>query len=197
MTELLSDWERYLHVRDRAPDLIQCAVMHQQFESIHPFLDGNGRVGRLLITLFLIERDRLSQPLLYLSDFVERHRSDYYDMLQRVRTHGEWIPSLRYFLTGVEETARDAATRARRLLELRETMLQQAEPALVDQLFINPYITISKAAEVLGVSQPTATKVVRKLEADGVLQEVTRRSWGKVYLAAGVLAAIEPSADSR
>jgi Fic family protein len=76
-------------------------------------------------------------------------------------------------------------------------MLQQAEPALVDQLFINPYITISKAAEVLGVSQPTATKVVRKLEADDVLQEVTRRSWGKVYLAAGVLAAIEPSADSR
>jgi Fic family protein len=197
MTELLSDWERYLHVRDQAPDLIQCAIMHQQFESIHPFLDGNGRVGRLLITLFLIERGRLSQPLLYLSDFVERHRSDYYDMLQRVRTHGEWIPWLRYFLTGVEETARDAATRARRLLELRETMLQQAEPALVDQLFINPYITIAKAAEVLGVSQPTATKVVRKLEADGVLQEVTRRSWGKVYLAAGVLAAIEPSADSR
>jgi Fic family protein len=197
MTELLSDWERYLHVRDQAPDLIQCAIMHQQFESIHPFLDGNGRVGRLLITLFLTERGRLSQPLLYLSDFVERHRSDYYDMLQRVRTHGEWIPWLRYFLTGVEETARDAATRARRLLELRETMLQQAEPALVDQLFINPYITISKAAEVLGVSQPTATKVVRKLEADGVLQEVTRRSWGKVYLAAGVLAAIEPQANSR
>jgi Fic family protein len=197
MTELLSDWERYLHVRDQAPDLIQCAIMHQQFESIHPFLDGNGRVGRLLITLFLIERGRLSQPLLYLSDFVERHRSDYYDMLQRVRTHGEWIPWLRYFLTGVEETARDAATRARRLLELRETMLQQAEPALVDQLFINPYITISKAAEVLGVSQPTATKVLRKLEAEGVLQEVTRRSWGKVYLAAGVLAAIEPQANSR
>ena len=191
MHELLADWERYLHVRDRTPDLIQCAIMHEQFEAIHPFLDGNGRVGRLMITLFLIERGRLSHPLLYLSDFVERHRSDYYDLLQRVRTHGEWIPWLRYFLTGVEETARDAATRARRLLELRETMLQQADPALVDQLFINPYITISKAAEVLGVSQPTATKVLKKLEADGGLKETTRRTWGKVYLARGVLAAIE------
>lgn len=196
MHELLADWERYLHVRDRTPDLIQCAIMHEQFEAIHPFLDGNGRVGRLMITLFLIERGRLSQPLLYLSDFVERHRSDYYDLLQRVRTHGEWIPWLRYFLTGVEETARDAATRARRLLELRETMLQQADPALVDQLFINPYITISKAAEVLGVSQPTATKVLKKLEAASVLKETTRRTWGKVYLAQGVLAAIENPSKS-
>jgi len=196
MTELLSDWERYLQVRDQVPDLIQCAIMHEQFEAIHPFLDGNGRVGRLLITLFLIERGRLSQPLLYLSDFVERHRSDYYDLLQRVRTHGEWIPWLRYFLAGVAETARDAALRARHLLELREVMLQQADAPLVDQLFINPYITISKAAGVLGVSQPTATKVVRKLEADGVLQEVTRRNWGKVYLARQVLDAVGPAKDS-
>lgn len=196
MHELLADWERYLHLRDRTPDLIQCAIMHEQFEAIHPFLDGNGRVGRLMITLFLIERGRLSQPLLYLSDFVERHRSDYYDLLQRVRTHGEWIPWLRYFLTGVEETARDAATRARRLLELRESLLQQAAPALVDQLLINPYITISKAAAVLAVSQPTATKVLKKLEADGILQETTRRTWGKVYLARGVLAAIENPAKT-
>ncbi len=196
MTELLADWERYLHVRDRTPDLVQCAIMHEQFEAIHPFLDGNGRVGRLMITLFLIERGRLSQPLLYLSDFVECHRSDYYDLLQRVRTHGEWIPWLRYFLTGVERTARDAALRARRLLELRETMMRKAERALVDQLFVNPYITISKAAEVLGVSQPTATKVLKKLEADGVLKETTRRTWGKVYLARGVLAAIETPAKT-
>ena len=134
--------------------------------------------------------------MLYLSDFVERHRSDYYDLLQRVRTHGEWIPWLRYFLTGVERTARDAALRARRLLELRETMMRKAERALVDQLFVNPYITISKAAEVLGVSQPTATKVLKKLEADGVLKETTRRTWGKVYLARGVLAAIETPAKT-
>lgn len=197
MTELLADWERYLHVRDQTPDLLQCAIMHEQFEAIHPFLDGNGRVGRLMITLFLIERGRLSRPLLYLSDFIERHRSDYYDLLQRVRTHGEWIPWLRYFLTGVEETARDAGERARRLMELRETMIRETESALVDQLFVNPYITIAKAAEVLGVTQPTATKVVKRLEASGLLTKKTRGNWGKVYLAAGVLAAIERNTEGK
>jgi Fic family protein len=138
MTELLADWERYLHLHDRTPDLVQCAIMHEQFEAIHPFLDGNGRVGRLMITLFLIERGRLSRPLLYLSDFIERHRQDYYDLLQRVRTHGEWIPWIRYFLTGVGETARDAAARARRLLELREAMIRHTDHALVDRLLTNP-----------------------------------------------------------
>lgn len=196
MNEMLADWERYLHTRDQVPDLIQCAIMHEQFEAIHPFLDGNGRVGRLMITLFLIERGRLSRPLLYLSDFIERHRQDYYDLLQRVRTHGEWLPWIRYFLTGVEETARDAATRARRLLELRETMLKEAEPALVDQLLVNPYIAIGKAATVMGVTHPTATKILRKLEAGGLLREVTRRTWGKVYVATGVLAALEPAAKT-
>jgi Fic family protein len=93
----------------------------------------------------------------------------------------------------VEETARDAATRARRLLELREAMLQQADPALVDQLLVNPYIAIGKAASVLRVTHPTATKVLRKLEASGMLKEITRRNWGKVYVAAGVLVALEPS----
>ncbi len=192
MTELLADWERYLHLHDRTPNLVQCAIMHEQFEAIHPFLDGNGRVGRLMITLFLIERGRLSRPLLYLSDFIERHRQDYYDLLQRVRTHGDWIPWIRYFLAGVEETARDAATRARRLLELREGLMRQTDHALVDRLFANPYISIAKAAEVMGVSQPTATRVIRELEAKGIMKETTGRNWGKIYLAVGVLAAIEP-----
>ncbi len=191
MHALLGDWEKYLHVRDRYPDLVQCAILHEQFEAIHPFLDGNGRVGRLLITLFLVERGRLSRPLLYLSDFVERHRGDYYDLLQRVRTHGDWTPWLRYFLAGVDETARDASDRARRLLDLREAMLKEAEQALVDQLFDNPYVSIAKAAEVLGVTHPTATRVLRKLQEKGVLTETTGRSWGKLYLAKGVLAALD------
>jgi len=194
MNDLLSDWERYLHVRDQTPDLVQCAIMHEQFEAIHPFLDGNGRVGRLMITLFLIERGRLSQPLLYLSDFIERHRSDYYDLLQRVRTHGEWTPWLRYFLTGVEQTARDSAGRARRLLELREKMALLTDRALVDQLFVNPYLSIAQAADVMGVSQPTATKVLKGLEANGWLKETTGRNWGKIYLAHKVLAALEKPA---
>jgi len=193
MTESLSNWERYLHVRDTVPELIQCAILHEQFEAIHPFLDGNGRVGRLLITLFLIERGRLSQPLLYLSDFVERHKSDYYDLLQRVRTHGEWIPWIRYFLAGVETTAKDAARRARQLLDMRESLLRETKGAmaLADQLLNNPYITIATAAKVLGVATPTATRLVRELEAKGLLRETTGKSWGKVYVAPGVLASLE------
>src|SRR5208282_4234775 len=109
MMDCLFDWEGFLHQRKTLPDLIQCALLHEQFEAIHPFRDGNGRVGRLLITLFLIERGRLQQPLLNLSDFVERHRMDYYDLLLRVRTHGDWVPWVRYFLAGIEATARDAA----------------------------------------------------------------------------------------
>jgi Fic family protein len=196
MTELLSDWERYLHVRDAMPELVQCAILHEQFEAIHPFLDGNGRVGRLLITLFLIERGRLSQPVLYLSDFVERHKSDYYDLLQRVRTHGEWIPWIRYFLAGVEATAKDASARAQRLLDLRETLFRDTKgaPALVDQLLTNPYITIATVTKVLDVTTPTATRLVRELESKGVLRETTGRSWGRIYVAPGVLTALEQRA---
>ena len=96
MKDALHDWEKFLHSRDIIPDLIQCALMHVQFETIHPFLDGNGRVGRLLITFFLLERKRLSQPLLYLSAYIDSHKTDYYELLQRVRTHGEWNAWLRF-----------------------------------------------------------------------------------------------------
>jgi Fic family protein len=198
MTELLSDWEGYLHKRDSMPDLIQCAILHEQFEAIHPFLDGNGRVGRLLITLFLIERGRLSQPLLYLSDFIERHRSDYYQLLQRIRTHGEWIPWIRFFLAGVEATAKDAARRARTLAGIREALMRETggEHGLVDSLLSNPYITLATAAKALDVSVPTATRRIKELESKGVLREVTGRGWRKVYLAAEILAVIERRADS-
>lgn len=198
MTELLADWERYHDDRNSMPDLIQCALLHEQFEAIHPFRDGNGRVGRLLITLFLIERGRLLQPLLNLSDFVERHRMDYYDLLLRVRTHGDWVPWVRYFLAGIESTARDAAVRARQLLELRESLLRETRGAgaLADQVLSNPYVTISTAAKVMGISAPTATRLVRELVAKGLLRETTGRKWGKVYVAPGVLAALERRATT-
>src|SRR5204863_10032822 len=101
LMEVLGAWEQFLHERNRVPDLVQCALVHEQFEAIHPFLDGNGRVGRLLITLFLIERGRLSQPLLYLSAYIEQHRREYYDSLQAVRTDGAWKGWLGFFLSGV------------------------------------------------------------------------------------------------
>jgi Fic family protein len=191
MTELLAGWERYLHVRDQVPDLVQCAVMHEHFEAIHPFLDGNGRVGRLLVMLFLIERGRLSQPLLYLSDFIERHREDYYAFLLAVRTKGEWAPWIRYFLAGVTETATAAAQTAQLLVSLREQMVREFEVGLVDQLFSNPFISAPAAAAAMNASLPTARKALRALEAKGVLVEQSKRKWGQYYVAKGILSIVE------
>lgn len=181
------------------PDLVQCALMHEQFEAIHPFLDGNGRVGRLLITLFLIERKRLAQPLLYLSEFIEAHRQDYYDCLQRVRSHGDWRTWLLYFLRGVEETAGRAVSQAARLTDLRETLgrrLSKSAAArnLLDALFVNPYVNVTNAARRLKVAFPTAQRAIALLEKEGLLEEVSGRSWGRFYVSRPILAAIEDGA---
>jgi len=199
MMEALANWETFLHQRERFPDLVQCALMHEQFEAIHPFLDGNGRVGRLLITLFLVERGRLTQPLLYLSDYIESHRQQYYDSLQRVRTEGDWSGWLHFFLVGVEETARAAVRQAGGLMDLRETYRQRLgrKPnalKLLDELFVNPYITAARAVRVLGVSGPTARHAIALLQEEGVLGEMTGRSWGRIYLARPILQAIEARA---
>lgn len=196
MTEALNDWETFLHVRDTIPDLIQCAMMHVQFETIHPFLDGNGRVGRLLVTFFLLERNRLSQPLLYLSAYIDSHKSDYYDLLQRVRTHGEWIPWLRFFLQGVTEVAVAAGKQAKQLHKLREeyrAVLRDKPNALIvlDELFINPYMTISRAGKVLDKTPPTARAAVIVLEEKNILKELTGQQWGKFYVSQPILDAIE------
>src|SRR5437588_4859563 len=196
LMQCLADWELFLHERNRLPDLVQCALMHEQFEAIHPFLDGNGRVGRLLITLFLIERGRLSQPLLYLSAYIEAHRQDYYDLLQRVRTEGDWIGWLRFFITGVTETAGEAVRHAGRLMDLREKFQARLRDkpkalALLDQLFINPYMTVARAERILKVSNPTARQAVTLLQKNGMLDELSRRAWVRLYLAKPILRAIE------
>jgi len=196
MTEALGAWERFLHERELMPDLVQCALMHEQFEAIHPFLDGNGRVGRLLITLFLIERGRLTQPLLYLSEYIERHRQDYYELLQRVRTHGDWQGWIMFFLAGVADTATKAVAQAGRLMDLREEYRARLKTTpraveLLDELFTNPYITVSRAASALSVSNPTARQAVAALENAGMLEEVSGRAWGKLYLARPIMRVIE------
>lgn len=201
MHEALAAWETFLHHRGELPDLVQCALMHEHFEAIHPFLDGNGRVGRLLIPLFLIERGRLSHPLLYLSEFIERHRDDYYRGLMRVRTHGDWNGWLHYFLAGVEWSARRAVRQARQLLALREELRQRigAKPralALIDPLFENPFLDASRVKRLLGVSDPTARKLIGELETAGIVRETTGRAWGRQYLAAGVLAAIDDPGEA-
>ena len=198
LQEALWAWEKFLHERSRVPDLIQCGLVHEQFEAIHPFLDGNGRVGRLLIPHFLIERGRLSQPLLYLSAYIEAHRQDYYDCLQRVRTDGDWNSWLRFFLTGVAETAQEGVRQAGKLMELRERFRAQLRErpkalGLLDALFVNPFVSVAKAARFLKVSNPTARQAVRVLQEFGVLGEVTGRAWNQLYLARPILNAIEGS----
>jgi Fic family protein len=191
----LDSWEKFLHMRDRLPDLIQCGLMHEQFEAIHPFLDGNGRVGRLMIVLFLIERGRLSQPLLYLSAFFERHRERYYERLQRVRTHADWNGWLAFFLEGVAATAVEAVDRARSLLELRERyrtpLLKTAKGLiLLDALFANPYVTAARAAEILQATDPTARKIIGQLVDAGLLSSAGEE-YGRTYVAQPILRIIE------
>lgn len=195
MHECLKHWERFVNERGRMPELVQCALIHEHFEAIHPFLDGNGRIGRLLITLFLIERGRLSQPLLYLSSYIEQHKADYYALLQRIRAHGDWSSWLRYFLAAIRDTSRSAIEQSQSILKLRERYRQKLRKehralALLDELFINPYTTAARAADKLGVSPPTASKTIRVLEKIGMLREVTGREWARVWVARPILKAV-------
>jgi Fic family protein len=190
MLSLLDDLERFLHEETLRP-LVQAAILHYQFEAIHPFGDGNGRVGRLLIPLFLRDRGLLPQPLLYLSAYFERSRSEYYDKLLRVSTHGDWDDWIRYFLLGVSAQAREAADLADRLLALHNRYREELQAqhvtanalALIDALFENPLIYTKRAETVLGVSAPTARATIKTLEEQGVLREITNRNWRKLYQA--------------
>jgi Fic family protein len=196
---VLGDWEKYLHERESFPPLIQCALMHSQFESIHPFVDGNGRVGRLLITLFLCERGHLSQPLLYLSGFLEAHRSEYYERLQKIREDGDWIGWVDFFLRGVAEQARDALECAERILGLKERYRIRLQTkratgtllALLDGLFLNPYVTVAGAAKHMHVTFATAQSALNKLEDLKIVREVTGSKRNRVYCAEELLRMIE------
>lgn len=196
MKEALGHWEKFLHVRETMPDLVQCGLMHEHFEAIHPFLDGNGRVGRLLITLFLMERGRLSQPLLYLSEFIERHRRDYYAGLLAVRTHGDWTNWLVYFLNGVRWSAQRAIRQSRLLIALREKLMKRVSALpralpVIDALFENPFLGPARVMKLTGVSDPTARKLIAGMKKAGVVRETTGRKWGKQFVADAVLKAIE------
>lgn len=196
MKDCLSAWERFLHERDQLPELVQCALMHEHFEAIHPFLDGNGRIGRLLVTLFLIERRRLSRPLLYVSSYIEAHRDEYYARLQNIRTHAAWPEWLRFFLLAVRDSARNALDQSQTIVDLRvrlHTKLarQHKAQALLDALFVNPYTTVARATVDLGVTAPTALKTIRALEKALVLEEATGREWGRLWVARPILKALQ------
>ena len=175
---LLADWERYAHADLEIPLLVQNALLHYQFETLHPFLDGNGRIGRLLSVFLLVEHGRLPAPLLYLSTFLERDRERYYETLQAVRERGDPLPWIELFLAAVCSQAADAVVRAQRIVELRERYRMAAAEiasssamALVNLVCETPIVS-SRAVEAgLGVSRPTALRLLKQLERVGVLEE--------------------------
>ena len=178
---LLADWEAFVHDEAPLPPLVRCALMHYQFEAIHPFRDGNGRIGRLLIPLLLMERGVLRHPLLYLSAWFERHRQRYYDGLYAVSASGDWTPWLRFFLEGVREQAADAVDRARKLRGLHEDyrrrLLEGRASAnalrLADELPLVPVVSRRAVASLLGVTPAGASLVVDRLAEAGILQPLT------------------------
>lgn len=176
LAELLGDWERFVNDDGRAlPALIQAALMHYQFETIHPFLDGNGRIGRLLINLVLMERQRLPLPLLYLSNYFESHRSDYYAYLQGVRESGAIDVWLIFFLRAVREQARDAISRSQSLVEIRErytraALLERSSlPRLVELIIKNPYVTVKYVETQLELTNQGARNLIKNAEVRGWL----------------------------
>ncbi|MEZ4668051.1 MAG: Fic family protein [Anaerolineae bacterium] len=192
---LLGDWEKFIHERDSLPLLIQCAYMHYQFETIHPFLDGNGRVGRLLITLFLCERKALPYPLLYLSAYFERYRDEYLDSLLAVSRDGDWKRWLQFFLQGVMTQSHHAIESAKRIVNQRENyrqLLQQGKSSasvlsLLDIMFTSPYLNLQQASEKLNVSFNTAKKSMQQLEDLGIVHEATGQRRNRIYFAKRLL----------
>lgn len=197
MVVALADLERFLHERG-LPLLVQLALAHYQFEAIHPFLDGNGRIGRLLIPLMLVVRDALSQPMLYLSAYFEQHRSEYYDHLLATSQRGDFTPWLRFFLRGVRRQAREAEERTVRLVELQQQMrnqlLREKRPnsaiRLAEHLFSTPTVSATRVAELLGVTRPTAHAAIEVLVQRGDLVEVTGKERGRFYEAPRIFEAV-------
>ena len=197
MQEAMTDWERFLHEED-LPLLIQLALAHYQFEVIHPFLDGNGRIGRLLLPLMMVVKGAMAQPLLYLSAFFERHRSAYYGLLLATSQRGNLGPWLRFFLEGVRSQARDAEDRTVRLVELqhgmRSDLLADKQPNSVvrlgELLFSTPVVTAPQVEQALGVTRQTAQSAVRLLVDRGDLVEITGRERGRIYEAPKIFQAV-------
>jgi Fic family protein len=199
MQETLDSFEKYLHAQSELPPLIRLALVHYQFEAIHPFLDGNGRIGRLLVTLLLCTYGLLPQPLLYLSAFFERYRDEYYRRLIEVSQLGKWKDWITYFLRGITSQARDAIRRSDQLLMLWQkyrTDLQQARASslllqLIDELFTYPAITNSIAAEKLSVTPRAAQLNIEKLQNANILREITGKRRNRVYIASEIISVIE------
>lgn len=186
--ELLSDWERFVNEDIPLPSLIKCALMHYQFETIHPFLDGNGRIGRVLIGLALQKEKRLTTPLLYLSGYLEDHRNEYYDRLQAVREEGAIQEWLQFFLTAVSKQAEDAVDRTSALIELRERYIGESlrsrsrKGEIINLLFENPFLTVKRIETNLGISNQGARKIIADIESLGWIKLMLKRGYRNSHL---------------
>ena len=180
---VLSDWEKFLHDEHPMPYLIKVGLAHAQFETIHPFLDGNGRIGRLLITFLLCQQGILQKPVLYISHYFMQHRQEYYDKLQAFRDKGGWEGWLAFFLKAVSTVARDAADTARKIIKLREQHHQLIGDRfgrtagngikLLNQLYMGPTTSVQKTAALMSTSRQTAHLLIQKFVSEGLLTEIT------------------------
>lgn len=200
MKRCLHELESFIHDPPNAlPPLVRMAMVHYQFEAIHPFIDGNGRVGRLLLSLLLCVQGVLPQPLLYLSAYFNRHRHDYYRYLLSVSTHGDWQGWINFFLQGVIEQANESIHSARQLLALHQRLTEklqsEGQPTtvlqLLDKLFELPATTGSAASKTLGVTPKTAYRTIDRLVEAEVLTEMTGKKRGKRYLALPIIELLE------
>jgi Fic family protein len=187
---LLGDLEKYLHEQQGLPPLVRAGLAHVQFETIHPYLDGNGRVGRLLMTLLLEDWKLLSQPVLYLSLFFKRRREEYYRALNRVRTDGDWEGWMTFFLEGVATISEEAVGSARELFALvsrdRARVLSARKASVIavrlfDELPSHPMVTVARAVQLLETTKPTAAKAIALLEELGILSETTGRQRDRTF----------------
>ena len=190
--ELMGDLEKFAHNEELFfPDLLKIGIIHYQFETIHPFLDGNGRVGRLLITLYLVNKEILKKPILYLSDFFERNKTLYYDNLMRARTHNDMKQWLKFFLVGIIETAKNGVQTFNDILTLKQkaelniqTLGARATNAqkVLHYLLKRPMVDVNKIVEITGVSQKTGYNLIADLEELQILNEITGSKRGRVYV---------------
>lgn len=197
----MEDFEEYLQSDGEYSDLIDIGILHYQIETIHPFVDGNGRVGRLLIVLLLMTSDILLHPLFYLSSYIRRNRDEYTNLLLEVNEEGEWNEWLEFFLQGIKEQADEAFSRAKLLLHLREQYQKEYEGArpsvraLLMEIFTEPVFTISRAAEMIDMSYPAARNAINELEGDGVLRERTGKERYQEFQADEVLDVLNKDID--
>jgi Fic family protein len=189
MRRALGDFEQFLHQENGLPPLVLCGLAHAQFETIHPFLDGNGRIGRLLITLLLVVLGVLHRPLLYLSTFLKRHRTEYYDRLTAIRIEGDWEGWLRFFFRGVAETAEEATKNAIAIVQLREDHRQRIQDAgfgasalrLLDLMFQRPIVNAKLVSERLSMTDVTASRSLERLARIGLVEEISGLQRNRVY----------------